>query len=131
VLAQTQSLSGPLLFNRVSVIATTASLYSFCPVLTDGAQILRWNWSRVVLALSFARSTASMAFALRLSVLPLVDSIIQFAFDIGVERRMGLSGFLNVDEEMELQRSTINLKRFVCTKYFECEVLASATLWQL
>ncbi len=39
-----------------------------------------------MLALSFARSTASMAFALRFSVVPLIDSMIHLAFENGVEQ---------------------------------------------
>jgi hypothetical protein len=90
-------------------------------------QILRWNWSRVVLALSFARSTAPMAFALRFSVLPLIDSIMRFAFDSGVEP----SDFVNprllgAEHSTEIQRSAINLHRFSLTKYFETELQSRA-----
>ncbi len=92
--------------------------------LHDGAtvlnQILRWNWSRVVLALSFARSTASMAFALRFSVLPLIDSIMHFAFENGVEEEFLYTS--NASHEYQIQLASINLQHFTRTKYFETEL---------
>ncbi len=83
-------------------------------------QILRWNWSRVVLALSFARSTAPMAFALRFSVLPLVDSIMHLAFEDGVE------GTLSAEHAFDIRRSSINLGSFCSTKYFTGEAQRSS-----
>jgi hypothetical protein len=83
------------------------------------AQILRWNWSRVVLALSFARSTASMAFALRFSILPLIDNVMQLAFDGGVDDPFE---DLSPAHECEIERSSINLQRFTVTKYAEAEL---------
>jgi hypothetical protein len=89
-------------------------------------QILRWNWSRVVLALSFARSTASMAFALRFSILPLIDSLMHLAFEDGAERNCVPEGyqnedvrFLTAEQAFDIKRSAINLQRFTLTKYFE------------
>ncbi len=73
-----------------------------------------------MLALSFARSTASMAFALRFSVLPLTDSIMRLAFDNGVE--LPFVDDMEPEHEVELERSTINLTRFTATKYFESEL---------
>ncbi len=83
-------------------------------------QILRWNWSRVVLALSFARSTALMAFALRFSVLPIIDPIMRLAFDKGVESPR--VGDIEPEYEVEIERSAINLTRFTASKYFESEL---------
>jgi hypothetical protein len=78
--------------------------------------MLRWNWSRVVLALSFARSAAPMAFALRFSILPLIDNIMQLAFDKGVEHH------LTPSQACEIERTAINLNRFFVTMYFETEL---------
>jgi hypothetical protein len=83
-------------------------------------QILRWNWSRVVVALSFARSTASMAFALRFSVLPLVESIMHLAFENGVEQEDSLYSN-DASHEHDIRLSTIDLQHFTRTKYFETE----------
>jgi hypothetical protein len=82
------------------------------------SQILRWNWSLVVLAMSFARSTAAMAFALRFSVLPLIDSIMHLAFNLGVECDL----HFKPQQAFDLQRSAIKLSRFTLTKYFETEL---------
>ncbi len=77
-----------------------------------------------MLALGFARSTAPMAFALRFSILPLIDSIMQFAFHRGVEpgdpplNESRLSG----EHEHEIRCSSINLQSFTRSKYFEAEV---------
>ncbi len=90
-------------------------------------QILRWNWSRVAVALSFARSVAPTAFALRYSVLPLIDAIMFLAFEYGVEP--GPNCFHEDEDrclqESELQRSTISLQTFISTKYFEAELCRS------
>ncbi len=80
-----------------------------------------------MLALSFARSTASMAFALRYSVLPLIDTMMQLAFDKGVEKYSNpfnpfLDEALSAEHEVDLQRSAINLQPFTCTKCFETEL---------
>jgi hypothetical protein len=80
-----------------------------------------------VLALSFARSTAPMAFALRYSVLPLIDAMVQLAFDNGVEEfsnpfHTGVGDFLSDEQEFDLLRSVISLQLFTRTKYFETEL---------
>ncbi len=75
-----------------------------------------------MLALSFARSTAPMAFALRFSVLPLIDSIMQLAFHRGVEPDADESVELPSAHAFEIQRSAMNLQRFTLTKYFEREL---------
>jgi hypothetical protein len=90
-------------------------------------QIARWNWSRVALALSFARSTASMAFALRYSVLPLIDTMMRLAFDKGVEQfstpfKPCVDKALSAEHEIDLQRSAISLQPFTRTTYFETEL---------
>jgi hypothetical protein len=74
-----------------------------------------------VLALSFARSVAPMAFALRFSVLPLIDTIMQLAFDKGTEPCVATDGLIP-EHECEIERSAINLQRFSRTKYFETEL---------
>ncbi len=96
-------------------------------------QIARWNWSRVVLALSFARSIAPMAFALRYSVLPLIDSIVQLAFDKGVEKlSIPFSPYIDeiftCEDEIDLQRSAISLQSFTRTTYFETELQCHSKL---
>jgi hypothetical protein len=71
-------------------------------------------------ALSFARFTASMAFALRFSALPLIDSIMHFAFENGVEEEEFT--LPNASHEHEIRLATINLQHFTRTKYFETEL---------
>ncbi len=61
-----------------------------------------------------------MAFALRFSVLPLIDSVIRLAFRNGVERPR--AGDIEPEHEIELERSAINPTRFTATKYFESEL---------
>jgi hypothetical protein len=75
-----------------------------------------------VLALSFARSTASMAFALRFSVLPLIDTMMRLAFDKGLEAHRTFHSALKFEHICEIERSAINLRRFTDTKYFETEL---------
>ncbi len=75
-----------------------------------------------MLALSFARSTAPMTFALRYSVLPLIDTIIRLAFDKGAEAHRTCSTGLKVEHVCEIERSTINLQLFTHTKYFDSEL---------
>jgi hypothetical protein len=77
-----------------------------------------------VLALSFARSTAPMAAALRFSILPLIDSIMHFAFDQGVEPgSFWASGnHLSAAHECAIPCSAIKLQSFTHTKYFETEL---------
>ncbi len=75
-----------------------------------------------MLALTFARSTASMAFALRFSVLPLIDSIMRLAFDKGVETHHTVTPYFSHEHKCEVQRSAINLQRFTATRYFESEL---------
>ncbi len=105
-----------------------ASVCAYCDLyVLLWLQIARWNWSRVVLALSFARSTAPMAFALRYSVLPVIDSIMRLAFDKGVELFYNpfdpfLEETLSAEHEVGLQRSAISVQSFTHTKYFETEV---------
>jgi hypothetical protein len=72
-----------------------------------------------VLALSFARSTAPMAFALRYSILPLIDNVMQLAFDKGVDDPLE---DLSPAHECEIEHSSINLQRFTVTKYAEAEL---------
>ncbi len=77
-----------------------------------------------MLALSFARSTASMAFALRFSILPLIDNVMQLAFDTGVVHD---PAFLHLEsfgpaQECIIERSSISLHRFTLTKYAEAEL---------
>ncbi len=86
-----------------------------------------------MLALSFARSTAPMAFALRYSVLPLIDAMMQLAFDKGVEplsNPFDLNQYdvLSAAHEKDLQRSAINLQSFTRTKYFETELQCHSKL---
>ncbi len=76
----------------------------------------------MVLALSFARSVAPMAFALRFSVLPLIDSIMHLAFDNGVGCYSVWFTEQALDQECEIERSATNLQHFSLTKYFETEV---------
>ncbi len=102
--------------------ASTTVLRSQCVLRLCCAQILRWNWSRVVLALSFARSVAPMAFALRFSILPLIDNVMQLAFDRGVEYDPSFFVHLSPAHECEIERSSINLQRFTVTKYAETEL---------
>jgi hypothetical protein len=93
-----------------------------CVPLLFCAQILRWNWSRVVLALSFARSTAQMASALRFSILPLIDDVMRLAFDKGVVYDPSFSVNISPAHEYDIERSSINLQRFTVTKYAEAEL---------
>ncbi len=71
-----------------------------------------------MLALSFARSTAPMAFALRFSILPLIDSIMHLAFQGVVEDDNDLS----CADSFEIGCSAINTQLFTRTKYFEAEL---------
>jgi hypothetical protein len=66
-----------------------------------------------------------MAFALRFSILPLIDSIMHFAFDRGVEPSVVRSVPLSAEHECEIQRSAIRLVPFTRTKYFEAELQRS------
>ncbi len=75
-----------------------------------------------MLALSFAGATASMAFALRFSALPLVDSIMHLAFEEGVEDDSPDQPFFSAEQALNIQRSAINLQPFTLTKYFETEL---------
>ncbi len=74
-----------------------------------------------MLALSFARSVATMSFALRFSVLPLIDSIMYLAFEYGLEISSYRSR-LTSEHEFEIRRSAINLQRFTLTGFFESEL---------
>jgi hypothetical protein len=114
--------SSPLQFNRVSAGLHSRSVRRTLRVCAHWLlQILRWNWSRVILALSFARSVASMAFALRYSVLPLIDTIVHFAFEKGIEGQPRHFTRLTSKQEYEIERSAISLQRFSRTRYFEVE----------
>ncbi len=80
-----------------------------------------------MLALSFARSTAPMAFALRYSVLPLIDTMMRLAFDKGLEPFSNpfnpyMGEDLSGEHEIDLQRSAISVQSFTRTKYFETEL---------
>ena len=75
-----------------------------------------------MLALSFARSTVPMAFALRFSILPLIDSIMRSAFDRGVEPVQYRGDGLSAEHSCEIRRSSIDLQRFSLTHYFETEL---------
>ncbi len=77
-------------------------------------QILRWNWCRAIIALSFAKAVAPMAFALRHSILPLIDSTIDLTMPYCVDS--------DASEECAIRRSAIDLQLFTHTKYFENEV---------
>jgi hypothetical protein len=70
-----------------------------------------------------------MAFELRFSVLPLIDSIIHFAFDRGLESSLPLpsSTALSGAHEFEIAHSSINLQRFADTNYFKTELLRFKT----
>ncbi len=74
-----------------------------------------------MLALSFARSVSRMAFALRLSVLPLIDNVLALAFVNGVEPN---PHFILPGAELEamLRRSSISLQHFANSKYFASEL---------
>ncbi len=77
-----------------------------------------------MLALSFARSVSTMAFALRFSILPLLDSIMHSAFGNGVEdasRDVEMAP-LSPAQEFDIERSAINMNRFTATKYWENEL---------
>jgi hypothetical protein len=76
-----------------------------------------------VLALSFARSTASMSFALRFSVLPLVDSVMQLTSDheMDLDDRV-IPQAAVLEQACELEHSSISIQRFSVTKYFETEL---------
>ncbi len=76
-----------------------------------------------MLALSFARSIASMAFALRYSALPLIDSIMHLAFEYGVED--STQNYISAQEMFDIERSSIDLQRFTRSKYFEGELQRS------
>ncbi len=102
---------------RRTCFVTPLFFSGLCP------QILRWNWSRAALALSFARSAAPMAFALRFSVLPLIDTIAQFAFGRGVESHPSFSDEpILFEQELVIECSAIDLQRFTRSKYFESEL---------
>ncbi len=60
-----------------------------------------------------------MAFALRFSILPLIDNVMQLAFDGGVDDPFE---DLSPAHECEIERSSINLQRFTVTKYAEAEL---------
>ncbi len=75
-----------------------------------------------MLALSFARSVAPNAFALRFSILPFVDQIMHFAFGCGFEEE---DKHLPAEDDYEIQRSTINLQRLTFTKCFQTEAKAA------
>ncbi len=124
VLSEETGFADSLLFNRVSArLCLSRGPLTCCFTVAFGCdQILRWNWSRVVLALSSARSVAPIAFALRFSILPLIDSIMHFAFDRGVEPILVRRVRLSAEHECEIQRSTISLPAFTRTKYFEAEL---------
>jgi hypothetical protein len=62
-----------------------------------------------------------MAFALRYSVLPLIDTIMQFAFHRGAEYCAPTPTIMPA-HEWEIERSAINLQRFSRTKHFETEL---------
>ncbi len=77
------------------------------------------------MALSFARSFAPMA-ALRFSVLPLIDTIMQLAFDKGVERQSTWSErVISIEHACEIECSAINLQRFGLTQYSETSCIAT------
>jgi hypothetical protein len=72
-----------------------------------------------------------MAFALRYSVLPLISTVMQLAFDKGVEPPWHGGPYsdpyfypepFSPAHERDLQRSAINLQPFTHTKYFEAEL---------
>ncbi len=75
-----------------------------------------------MLALSFARSTAPMAFALRFSGLPLIDSVMRLAFDTGVAHDVWTQTRVALEKACEIERSAFNLERFSLTKYFSTEL---------
>ncbi len=58
------------------------------------------------MALSFARSVAHMSFALRYSVLPLIDRVLELAEETS---------------RSDIRSSAIDLQRFVLTRYFNSE----------
>ncbi len=70
----------------------------------------------MALALMFARSTAPMAFALRFSILPLIDSIMYLAFEFGLEPESGSK--LTAKQAHDIQLCAINLQHFISTQYF-------------
>ncbi len=80
-----------------------------------------------MLTLRFARSVASMAFALRFSILPLIDSITHLAFKYGVEADLFVRDAITAEDVCEIERSAINLHRFSTTKYFETELQRPVT----
>jgi hypothetical protein len=62
-----------------------------------------------------------MAFALRFSVLPLVDAIMHLAFENGVEQDHPLHSN-DASHEHEIRLATISLQHFTRTTYFETEL---------
>jgi hypothetical protein len=58
-----------------------------------------------------------MAFALRYSRLPLIDSIMHLAFDNGVEDGTSIQPSLTC----AIEHSALSLPRFTLTQYFESE----------
>ncbi len=80
-----------------------------------------------MLTLRFARSVASMSFALRFSILPLIDSIMHLAFQYGVEADSEIGDSMTGEHVCEIVRSAINLHRFSTTKYFETELQRQVT----
>ncbi len=77
-----------------------------------------------MLALSFARSAAPTASALRFSILPLIDNIMHLAFKYGVEGDVCRDFF--VDKAFDLKRSEISLQAFLNSKYVESELQQQA-----
>jgi hypothetical protein len=63
-----------------------------------------------------------MAFALRFSGLPLLDSIMRLAFDTGVGNDLWTQTGLALEKACEIERSAFNLERFSLTKYFNTEL---------
>ncbi len=80
-----------------------------------------------MLALSFARSVAPVAFALRFSVLPLIDSIMQLTADKDTEAPSPAKNKSVAEEVCEIERSATDLQRFTATLYFERELQRSGT----
>ncbi len=87
-------------------------------------QILRWNWCRAIIALSFAEAVAPMSFALRHSILPLIDSTIDLAMPYCVDTA-SFAYHPDASEECVIRRSAIDLQLFTHTAYFENEVNCS------
>ncbi len=83
-------------------------------------QILRWNWCRATVALYFARAVTPMSVALRHSILPLIDSIIDLALPNGVDSNFPPTA-LCPHEAALIRRSSIDLQLFTHSKYFEAE----------